>query len=46
MCIRDSPCVIDAQIDEDDKVFPMVPANTAISEAFSEEDLAARGYDC
>ena len=40
------PCVIDAQIDEDDKVFPMVPANTAISEAFSEEDLAARGYDC
>ena len=40
------PCVIDAQIDQDDKVFPMVPANTAISEAFSEEDLAARGYDC
>lgn len=42
----DIPCVIDAQIDEDDKVFPMVPANTAISEAFSEEDLAAKGYDC
>ena len=41
----DIPCVIDAQIDEDDKVFPMVPANTAISEAFSEEDLAAKGYD-
>ena len=40
------PCVIDAQIDQDDKVFPMVPANTAISEAFSEEDLAALGYDC
>ena len=39
-------CVIDAQIDEDDKVFPMVPANTAISEVFSEEDLAAKGYDC
>ncbi|MBS7183505.1 MAG: biosynthetic-type acetolactate synthase large subunit [Eubacterium sp.] len=42
----DIPCVIDAQIDEDDKVFPMVPANTAISEVFSEEDLAAKGYDC
>ena len=40
------PCVIDAQIDQDDKVFPMVPANTAISEAFSEEDLAELGYDC
>jgi len=24
----------------------MVPANTAISEAFSEEDLAELGYDC
>lgn len=40
------PCVIDCQIDSDDKVFPMVPANTSISEAFSEEDLAAKGYDC
>ena len=40
------PCVIDCQIDSDDKVFPMVPAGTAISEAFSEEDLAAKGYDC
>ncbi len=40
------PCVIDCQIDSDDKVFPMVPANTPISEAFSEEDLAAKGYDC
>ncbi len=40
------PCVIDAQIDQDDKVFPMVPANTAISEAFSAEDLADKGYDC
>ncbi len=40
------PCVIDCQIHEDDKVFPMVPAGTAISEAFSEEDLAERGYDC
>ena len=33
-------CVIDCQIDQDEKVFPMVPANTAISEVFSEEDLA------
>lgn len=40
------PCVIDAQINEDDKVFPMVPANTAISEAFSAEDLTEKGYDC
>ncbi len=40
------PCVIEAQIEEDDKVFPMVPANTAISEAFSAEDLAEKGYDC
>ncbi|MFQ9515218.1 MAG: biosynthetic-type acetolactate synthase large subunit [Eubacterium sp.] len=40
------PCVIDCQIDSDDKVFPMVPAGTAISEAFSEEDLAEKGYDC
>ena len=39
------PCVIDAQIDQDDKVFPMVPANTAISEAFSEEDLEEKGYE-
>ena len=42
----DIPCVIDAQIDSDDKVFPMVPANTAISEVFSAEDLAEKGYDC
>ncbi|WP_302810467.1 thiamine pyrophosphate-dependent enzyme, partial [Eubacterium ventriosum] len=40
------PCVIDCQIDQDEKVFPMVPANTAISEVFSEEDLAEKGYDC
>ncbi|MCR5703622.1 MAG: biosynthetic-type acetolactate synthase large subunit [Eubacterium sp.] len=42
----DIPCVIECQIEKDDKVFPMVPAGTAISEAFSEEDLAERGYDC
>ena len=40
------PCVLDCQIGEDDKVFPMVPAAQPISEAFSEEDLAQKGYDC
>lgn len=40
------PCVIECLIDSDDKVFPMVPAGTAISEVFSEEDLAEKGYDC
>ena len=40
------PCVIECLIDEDDKVFPMVPANTPIDKVFSEEDLAERGYDC
>lgn len=40
------PCVIECQIHEDEKVFPMVPAGIAISEAFSEEDLAKLGYDC
>lgn len=40
------PCVIECVIDSDDKVFPMVPAAQPISEAFSEEDLAAKGYDC
>jgi acetolactate synthase-1/2/3 large subunit len=33
------PVVIDCQIGSDDKVFPMVAPGTAISEAFSEEDL-------
>lgn len=33
------PCVIDAQIDEDDKVWPMVAAGKPISTCFSEEDL-------
>ncbi|MCR5836604.1 MAG: biosynthetic-type acetolactate synthase large subunit [Lachnospiraceae bacterium] len=40
------PCVIECQIDQDDKVFPMVPAAQPISEAFSEEDLAEKGYEC
>lgn len=33
------PCVIDAQIDEDDKVWPMVAAGQPIETCFSEEDL-------
>lgn len=33
------PCVIDAQIDEDDKVWPMVAAGQPIATCFSEEDL-------
>ena len=33
------PCVIDAQIDADDKVWPMVAAGQPISTCFSEEDL-------
>ena len=40
------PCVLDCQIGEDDKVFPMVPAAQPISEAFSEEDLEEKGYEC
>ena len=34
------PVVIDCQIDQDDKVFPMVAPGAPISEAFSAEDLA------
>ena len=33
------PCVIDCLIDREDKVFPMVPAGAAISEAFDRKDL-------
>lgn len=33
------PCVIEAQIGEDDKVWPMVAAGQPISTCFSEEDL-------
>ncbi|MCM1497762.1 MAG: biosynthetic-type acetolactate synthase large subunit [Clostridium sp.] len=33
------PCVIDVQIGEDDKVWPMVAAGQPISTCFSEEDL-------
>ena len=33
------PVLIDCIIDEDDKVFPMVPAGHAISEVFDQDDL-------
>jgi acetolactate synthase-1/2/3 large subunit len=33
------PVLIDCQIGSDDKVWPMVAPGSAISEAFSEEDL-------
>ncbi len=36
------PVVIECVIEEDDKVFPMVPAGAAISEAFDAEDLKHR----
>lgn len=39
------PVVIDCQIGEDDKVFPMVAPGKPISEAFSAEDLAQMGLD-
>ena len=36
------PVVIDCIIDEDDRVFPMVPAGHSIDEAFDEDDLQNR----
>ena len=36
------PVVIDCIIEEDDKVFPMVPAGASISEAFDAGDLASK----
>ena len=33
------PCVIDCQINCDDKVFPMVPAGAPIEDAFDDTDL-------
>ena len=35
----DHPVVLDCIIEEDDKVFPMVPGGAPIAEAFDEEDL-------
>ena len=34
-----APVLIECVIQEDDKVFPMVPAGEAISKAFDETDL-------
>ena len=36
------PVVIDCQIDQDDKVWPMVAPGAAISEAFDETDLETK----
>ena len=36
------PVVLDCIIEEDDKVFPMVPAGASISEAFDAKDLAKK----
>jgi acetolactate synthase-1/2/3 large subunit len=36
------PVLIDCIIEEDDKVFPMVPAGASISEAFDASDLEAK----
>ena len=33
------PVLIDCQIDQDDKVFPMVPAGAPIEEAFDQDDV-------
>ncbi len=38
----DMPVLIECVIPEDDKVFPMVPAGAAISDAFDADDLKAR----
>ena len=35
----DGPCVIEAVINEDDKVFPMVPGGAAIADVFDADDL-------
>lgn len=39
---QNSPVVIECVIDEDDKVFPMVPAGAPISEAFDAADMEER----
>ena len=36
------PVVIDCVIDQDDKVFPMVPAGDSIENVFDQEDLAKK----
>ncbi len=39
------PCLIEVVIQEDDKVFPMVPAGAPISEAFDDEDLKKKNNE-
>ena len=39
------PCLIEVVIQEDDKVFPMVPAGAPISEAFDDEDLKRKNNE-
>ena len=39
------PVVLDCFIEEDDKVFPMVPGGKPISDAFDAKDLAAKGQN-
>lgn len=39
------PVVLDCIIEEDDKVFPMVPGGAPIAEAFDEEDLKKKEAD-
>ena len=40
---KDKPVLIDAVINEDDKVFPMVSPGGAIADAFDESDLKEKG---
>ena len=42
---ENQPVVIDAQIQCDDKVWPMVAPGNAISEAFDEQDLIKETYE-
>ena len=37
------PVVLDCIIEEDDKVFPMVPGGAPISDSFDADDLKAKG---
>jgi acetolactate synthase-1/2/3 large subunit len=37
------PCIIECVIDEDDKVFPMVPGGKPLSDVFDEKDYNKKG---
>ncbi len=41
----DHPIVLDCIIEEDDKVFPMVPGGAPIADAFDAEDLKNKNFD-